>query len=217
MLDELYGKLNSSEKEDFRRLTNYLFSHTYLARHEYQPSQQMTLPNGDYRIVSRLFDTFQEYFRLSGWRLEKDDYYGIISLSNTYAHNRLQLNRFTTIFLYICRLIYEERREEASGAFHIVRTSTQEIIGKMNTLELLDKKRTTQKERIDAQRTLSHFNIIRKMETSPWDGDGNQILILPSVLSIIPNSNINAMKDELKELKITGAENQKELETGGQL
>ncbi|MDR0730934.1 MAG: DUF4194 domain-containing protein [Treponema sp.] len=89
MLDELYGKLNSSEKEDFRRLTNYLLSHTYLVRHEYQPSQQMTLPNRDYQIVSRLFSIFQEYFELSGWRLEKDDHYGIISLSNTYAHNRL--------------------------------------------------------------------------------------------------------------------------------
>jgi hypothetical protein len=215
MLDELYGKLNSGEKEDFRRLTNYLLSHTYLVRHEYQPSQQMTLPNRDYQIVSRLFALFQEYFELSGWRLEKDDHYGIISLSNTYAHNRLQLNRFTTIFLYICRLIYEEGREETSGTFHMVRTSTQEVIGKMNTLELLEKKRTTQKERIEAQRTLSHFNIIRKMETSSWDGDGNQILILPSVLSIIPNSNINAMKAELEELKITGTENQKEQETGG--
>ncbi|MDR0689926.1 MAG: DUF4194 domain-containing protein [Spirochaetaceae bacterium] len=215
MLDELYGKLNSSEKEDFRRLTNYLLSHTYLVRHEYQPSQQMTLPNRDYQIVSRLFPVFQEYFELSGWRLEKDDHYGIISLSNTYAHNRLQLNRFTTIFLYVCRLIYEEDREEVSGTFHMVKTSTQEVIGKMNTLELLEKRRTTQKERIDAQRTLAHFNIIRKMETSPWDGDGNLILILPSVLSIIPNCNINTMKAELEEFKITGAENQKEPETGG--
>jgi hypothetical protein len=215
MFDELYGKLNSSEKEDFRRLTNYLFSHTYLVRHEYQPSQQMTLPNRDYQIVSRLFDAFQKYFELSGWRLEKDDNYGIISLSNMYAHNRLQLNRFTTIFLYICRLIYEEGREETSGTFHMVKTSTKEVIGKMNTLELMEKKRTTQKERIEAQRTLSHYNIIRKMETSSWDGDGNQILILPSVLSILPNSNINSMRAKLEELKITDTENQKEQETGG--
>ncbi|MDR0641488.1 MAG: DUF4194 domain-containing protein [Treponema sp.] len=207
MLDELYRKLNSSEKDDFRRLANYLLSHTYLVRHEYQPSQEMTLPNRDYHTVSRLFTLFRDYFELSGWRLEKDDHYGIISLSNTYAHNRLQLNRFTTIFLYICRLIYEEGREEVSGTFYMVKTSTQEIIGKMNTLELLGKRRTTQKERIDAQRTLAHFNIIRKMESSPWDGDGNRILILPSVLSIIPNSNINAMKAELDELKLSGAEN----------
>jgi hypothetical protein len=213
VIDESYGKLNSSDKDDFRRLANYLLSHTYLVRHEYQPSQQMTLPNRDYQTVSRVFDLFRDYFELSGWRLEKDDHYGIISISNTHAHNRLRLDRFTTIFLYICRLIYEEGREDAPGTFHMVRTNTQEVIEKMKTYGLLEKRRTTQKERIDAQRTLAHFNIIRRMESS-WDGDGNQILILPSVLSIIPNRNINAMKAELEELKISGAEIQRGPEAG---
>jgi hypothetical protein len=216
MLDESYGKLNSNEKEDFRRLTNYLLSHTYLVRHEYQPSQQMTLPNRDYHTVSRLFALFRDYFELSGWRLEKDDHYGIISLSNTYDHNRLKLDRFTTIFLYICRLIYEEGREDISGTFHMVRTSTKEVIGKMEIMELLEKRRTTQKERIDAQRTLSHFNIIRKMETSSWDGDGNRLLILPPVLSAVSNCSINIIQDKLGELKLTGAEHQKEHESEGQ-
>jgi hypothetical protein len=216
MIDEGYGKLNSGDKDDFRRLANYLLSHTYMVRHEYQPSQQMTLPNRDYQTVSRLFDLLREYFELSGWRLEKDDHYGIISLFNIHAHNRLRLDRFTTIFLYICRLIYEEGREDAPGTFHMVRTKTREIIERMKTYGLLEKRRTTQKERIDAQRALAHFNIIRRMENS-WDGDGNQILILPSVLSILPNRNINAMKAELEELKISGVEIQKEPEAKEEL
>jgi hypothetical protein len=213
MIDEGYGKLNSGEKDDFRRLANYLLSHTYLVRHEYQPSQQMTLPNRDSQTVSRLCGLFRDYVALSGWRLEKDDHYGIISLSNTHAHNRLRIDRFTTIFLYICRLIYEEGREDAPGTFHMVRTTTKEVIEKMSTYGLLEKSRTTQKERINALHTLAHYNIIRRMESS-WDGDGNQLLILPSILSIIPNRNINAMKTELEELKITGAEIQTESEAG---
>ncbi|MDR2149389.1 MAG: DUF4194 domain-containing protein [Spirochaetaceae bacterium] len=213
MLEE-FEKLSSNEKEDFRRMANYLLSHTYLVRHEYQPSQHMTLPNRDYQLVSRLFPLFEEYFALSDWRLEKDDHYGIISLSNKNAHNRLQLNRFTTLFLYICRLIYEKGREEA-GRFHIVKTSTSEVIGEMNTLEVLDKKRTTQKDRIEAQRTLAHFNIIQKMETAPWSGDGNHFLILPSVLSIISNRTINEVKKKVEELKTSGAKNQTDEETGG--
>jgi hypothetical protein len=207
---ELEG-LNSGEREDFRRLANYLLSHTYLVRHEYQPAQQMTLPNREYQTVSRFFEVFRDYFALSGWRLEKDDNYGIISLSNTYEHNRLRLDRFTTLFLYMCRLIYEEGREE-SGNFHTVRTDTKTIVEKMQTFGLLvnDKEKdkgkargkTTKKERIEAQRTLAHFNIIRKMESSPWDGDGNKILILPSILSIIPNQEINTMYSELADLKL---------------
>jgi hypothetical protein len=98
---EQYNKLNSGEKEDFRRLANYLLSHTYLVRGEYQPYKQMILPNSDYQTVSRLFNLFRDYFELSGWRLEKDDNYGVISIMNRYEHNRLRLDRFTTLFLYI--------------------------------------------------------------------------------------------------------------------
>jgi hypothetical protein len=201
---EDYEKLNSSEKEDFRRLSNYLLSHTYMVRYEYQSSQQMTLPSRDYQIVSRLFGIFREYFDLSGWRLEKDDNYGIISLANQYEHNRFRLDRFTTLFLYMCRLIYEEKREDA-GTYKTVPTSTTEVVERMRTYGLLEKgktgKETTKKERIDAQRTLAHFNIIRKMETSPWDGDGNRILILPSILSILPNQSLNNLYREIEDMK----------------
>jgi hypothetical protein len=158
----------------------------------------------------------RDYFELSYWRIEKDDNYGIISLYNIKDHNRLRLDRFTTIFLYMCRLIYEERREEAAS-FHRVRTSTREVIEKMRTLNLIEKNETTKKERkitikerIDAQRTLAHYNIIRKMETSSWDRDGNQILVLPSILAIIPNQSINDLKIELEELKTSAVSSEAE-------
>jgi hypothetical protein len=164
----------------------------------------MTLPNRDYQAVSRFFDLLRDYFDLSGWRLEKDDNYGIISLSSRYDHNRFRLDRFTTLFLYMCRLIYEEKRKDA-GAYKAVPTSTTDVVERMRTYGLLEKgktgKETTKKERIDAQRTLAHFNIIRKMETSPWDGDGNRILILPSILSIIPNQGINDLYREIQDMK----------------
>jgi hypothetical protein len=198
--NEQYEALTSYEKGEFRRLGNYLLSHTYMVRYEYQPSQQMTLPNYDYQTASRLFGILQDYFAVTGWRFEKDDNYGIMSLINTFDHNRLRIDRFTTLFLYTCRLIYEEEREQANS-FHTVKTDTQAIVEKMRMLGLLDKGKTTQKERIDAQRTLAHHNIIQKMESSAWNSEGNQILILPSILSIISNQGINDMMAELDELR----------------
>jgi hypothetical protein len=206
---EQYDKLNSSDKEDFHRLANYLLSHTYIVRYEYQPFQQVTVPNRNYQTVSRLFDLFRDYFNLSGWRLEKDDNCGIISIVNCYEHNRLRLDRFTTLFLYVCRLIYEEKRENA-GVYRMVQSSTVEVVNKMRTYGLLEKGKTgkevTKKERVEAQRTLSHFNIISKMETAPWDGDGNKILILPSILSIVPNRGIDAVYAEIENMKADGAD-----------
>jgi hypothetical protein len=76
----------------------------------------------------------------------------------------------------------------------------------MRTLGLLSKGKTTQKERLEAQRTLSHFNIIQKTETTAWSAEGNGVLIFPSVLSIIPNQGINDMMIELEELRTDDAD-----------
>jgi len=199
MWNEAYEALNSNEKTEFRRIGNYLLSHTYLTRFRFDPSAQMTAPDKDYLIALRFFSLLQEYFEITGWRLSRDDNFGFMSLINAYDNNRYRLDQFTTLFLYVCRLIYEEQREDANS-FHTVRSSTNDVVMKMATLGLLKNGKSTQKERLEAQRTLSHFNIIQKMESSAWDPDGNQILILPSILSIVSNQGINDMMRELEEL-----------------
>ena len=194
--------MSSYEKIEFRRLGNYLLSHTYMVRFTYDSDEETTLPNADFNMVMRLFEVLQEYFEVTGWRLSKDDDYGIVSLISEYDNNRFRLDRFTTLFLYVCRLIYEENREN-ENSYHVVKTDTSSVVEKMKTLGLLKGGKSTQKERIDAQRTLAHFNIIQKMETSPWSGEGNDILILPSVLTIISNQSINTMKAQLDDLKLS--------------
>ena len=67
-------------------------------------------------------------------------------------------------------------------------------------LGLLEKGKTSQKERLDAQRTLSHYNVLQKMD-STWSNEGNQLLILPSILSMVSNQGINDMMIELEEMK----------------
>ena len=172
MWSEQYEKLSTYEKTEFRRIGNYLLSHTYMD------------------------------FEVTGWRLSKDDDYGIVSLISEYDNNRFRLDRFTTLFLYVCRLIYEENREN-ENSYHVVKTDTSSVVEKMKTLGLLKNGKSTQKERIDAQRTLAHYNIIQKMTSSPWSGEGNDILILPSIMYIISNQSINTMKAQLDEMKLS--------------
>jgi len=216
---EEYESLKSYDKGELRRLANYLLSHTYLVRDVYNPNKQYSEPNDDYRMVSRYFDCLQGYFEISGWKLEKDDNYGIISLINQFDHNRLRIDRLTTLFLYTCRLIYEEGREQG-GNLRIVRTSTATIIEKMRFLGLLEKNnKVSQKARLDAQRTLAHYNIIQKIESSAWSPEGNGVLILPSILSIVSNKGINDMMLELEELRVedlSGDSEAKELEEDGE-
>ena len=108
MWNEEYQKLSAYDKNEFRRIANYLLSRTYMVRYVYQPSQQITVVNTDYQKADRLFAIMRDYFYMAGWKLEKDDNYGIISLINEFDHNRIRIDRFTTLFLYNCRLIYEK-------------------------------------------------------------------------------------------------------------
>lgn len=203
MWSETYEALSNYEKGEFRRLCNYLMSHTYLVRDVYKPEKQWTEPSNDYRLVTRMFECMHDYFAVSGWKLEKDDNYGVISLVSEYDHNRTRLDMFTTLFLYTCRLIYEEGREQVSN-HNVVRTDTAAIVEKMRLLGVLEKGKSTQKDRLEAQRTLAHFNIIQKTETSAWSPDGNGILILPSILLIISNQGINDIINEIEELRSEG-------------
>lgn len=199
MWSKEYESLNSNDKNEFRRIANHLLSHTYLTKYSYHASKQMTLPNRDYQLTSKFFSLLEKYFSVTGWRLDKDDNYGFISLVSIYDNNHYRMDQFTTLFLYTCRLIYEEQREQSSS-FHTVLTSTSDIVEKMKTLNLLKNGKSTQKERLEAQRTLAHFNIIEKTESTAWEPDGNHILILPSILAVISNQGINDMIRELEEL-----------------
>lgn len=205
MWTEDYQNLSTYEKGEFRRLSNYLLSHTYLVRYQYDGAHQMTVANPDYITTNRLFPVLEGYFQLSGWALRKDDTHGFFSLISEFDHNRLRIDRFTTLFLYTCRLIYEDGRQQADY-FHVVKTDTQSVIEKMRILSLLDKGKSTQKERLDAQRLLSHYNVIQKMEGRAWHAEGNQILILPAILSMVSNEGIHAMMGELEDLRTTASE-----------
>ena len=78
-------------------------------------------------------------------------------------------------------------------------------------LGLLEKGKTSQKERLDAQRTLAHYNVLQKMD-STWSNEGNRLLILPSILSMVSNQGINDMMIELEEMKTNGAQDNDETE-----
>ena len=153
--------------------------------------------NNDYRTALRQFDILHNYFHLAGWELYRDNDYGVIYLRNTLGSNRARFDRFTTLFLYTLRLIYEEKREQVE-LYHDVRTDTASVVQKMNALGLLQKGKTTAKERQEAQATLSRYQIITKLDGA-WNKDGNRLLIYPSILFILPNSEIHAMSAQIEE------------------
>jgi len=199
MWNDEYETLSNYEKGEFRRLGNYLLSHSYLVREWYDTNKKMVLMNQDYRMVSRLFNIMNEYFEIIGWKMIRDDNYGVTAINSIYDNNRLRIDRFTTLFLYTLRLVYEEEREKVNN-YNNVRTDTQTIVEKMLSFGLIPNGRTTIKERLDAQRALAHYNIIQKLEPT-WRNEGNTLIIHPSILFMIPNDGINRMMEEIDDMK----------------
>ncbi len=195
---EQYENLTSFDKNEFRKIANYLLSHTYIVSSRYNNYTKFNEYSEDYRTAIKLFTPLKEYFKLIGWVLEKDDDYGVISLKNEFEYNRVRFDKFTTLFLYTCRLIYEEERQDLNN-FNCVRTDTLTIVNKMKTLGLLDKAKTTNKERINAQTSLARFNILEKIDSGSWSSEGNNLLILPSILTVVSSESINEMIEELQD------------------
>ena len=197
MIDEEYKNLSEYEKEEFRKACNTLLSCSYIVKEKYDHSKGITVLNEKYRICKKLLPIIKDYFYYIGWTVELDETYEYISCLNMYQNKRIKFDRFTTLFLYTIRLIFEEEREKASNHKNII-TDTTCIIQKMASLGLLENGKSTISERKDAQKLLEHHNIIEKIE-STWLSDGNRLIIHPSILSIITNEDISSMVRELEE------------------
>lgn len=197
-LDE-YEALNATDKNEFRRLCNGLLSRTYLLGNVYDDQKKMMDMNSDYRTARRLFPIMQQYFALSGWDLYNDADYNVIYVSNRFDSNRVRFNRFTTLFLYMLRIIYEENRERVE-LYRDVRTDTRTVTDKMNAFGLLTKGRPKQKEYMEAQKTLAAYQVITKVDGA-WNLEGNKLLIYPTILFLLPNSEIDAMYRQLQALR----------------
>ena len=207
---ENYEKLNTSEKEEFKRLANILLSKTFVTRDYFDSKDSMMKISPEYRFIERHFELFAGYLSYSGWDVRKDNQYGVISIENIYEYNRLKLDRFSTFMLYTIRLIYEEERERISLRNEIL-TSTGQIIHKMITLNIIRKK-PSDREITESLRLLSYHNLIQKI-SGAWENADTKILILPSILFVVSNEKIGRIFELLDNIKEPDIQNEQENET----
>ncbi len=195
MWKELYEKLNNSDREEFKRVVNLLLSRTFVIRDVYDSQEGIIRINPCYGFIERHYELLADYLYYSGWRLQKDSNYGVISLINEYEYNRVRLNKNTTLMLFTLRLIFEEEREKIALRNEIL-TTTGQMVHKMITLGVIAKK-PSDRDLADGLRQLAHHNIIEKIE-GPWEQADTKLLILPSVLFVITNEKISRIYETLE-------------------
>lgn len=196
MFSEEFQKLSMGEQENFRRIVNYLLSHTYLVMDDYDFSNHVSKTNADYLFAERHMELLQDYLQYGGFRLTSDRNYGVIALDSIHDGSRVRFNKMTTLILYTLRLMYEEEREKLSLSDRVFVTAG-EVIEKMMTLGTIAKKPADQTLR-ESFGLLNRFHIIRKGSGS-WEQPDTQMQILTPILFIVSNEQISDMHKLLDE------------------
>lgn len=197
MIEELYGNLGMIEQENFQRIVNLLLGKTFIVYNVYDENKKTTVFNPDYRFIERNLDLFEKYLRLGGWNLERNDNYEVIYITSQYGYNKMHLDKFTTVILYILRLMYEQKRENINLTEQIV-VNVSEIISTLNEIGAYNKKKPALTEIRQALGTIAKFNLIQKID-GKYEDPETKIIILPSILFAITAESITKINDSIKD------------------
>ena len=190
MFEQDYNALYESEKEEFRRVANYILSKTFVVRDVYDKQAKKMVTSSEFLFMERYYDIFENYLGIAGWKLTKEPIEGIYWVENIYGQNKAKFDSFTTYILLALMITYEESAPITTLGNSVI-TTTYDVIQKMQILGLITKKPTKEQFRI-AFRRLEQYNIILRLNTSQ-DVELWKIMILPSIHHIIDY-------DKLKEL-----------------
>ena len=190
MFEQDYNNLYESEKEEFRRVINYLLSKTFVVRDVYDRVAKKMVTSSEFLFMEKYYDIFENYLSIAGWKLNKEPLEGIYFVENIYGQNKAKFDSFTTYILLALMITYEENAPITTLGNSVI-TTTYDVISKMQILGLITKKPSKEQFRI-AFRKLEQFNIILRLNTSA-DVELLKIMILPSIHHVIDY-------DKLKEL-----------------
>ena len=190
MFEQDYNNLYEAEKEEFRRVSNYLLSKTFIVRDVYDKQAKKMITSPEFLFMERYYDIFENYLAIAGWQLVKNPIEGIYWVENIYGQNKAKFDSFTTYILLALMITYEESAPITTLGNSVI-TTTYDVISKMQILGLITKKPSKEQFRV-AFRRLEQFNIILRLNTSS-DVELWKIMVLPSIHHVIDY-------DKLKEL-----------------
>lgn len=201
MIDNLYEQLNVMEREVFKKIINQLLGKTFIVNHIYDDNKQTSVMNPDYRFIERNLDLFKNYLELGGWKLERNDNYEVIYITSNFRYNKMRLDKFTTILLYILRLMYDQKRENINLTEQII-VSVSEIISTVNEIGAYEKRKPSLLEIKTSLRTIAGFNIIQKIDGA-YENPETKIIILPSILFAVTAESITKINENIKDAQET--------------
>ena len=195
MMELLEGMLQK-DKDEFKRICNRLLGTCFICKGN-QTSRS------DYYFVLKYRDKFRMYLDVLGYRLEINEEYGVIQLTNPQNYNHLNLKLFESIILLILRILYDEKKRELSASDEVI-VNLGDIQDKYLSLKIRDK----MIDRTTMRNALSLFRRFQLVETLDKDlsNEESRILIYDSILMAVRVEDIRQAHEKLEVYrKVKGA------------
>ena len=191
---EEYNRLSPNEQAQFAEAIRRLLADGLIWREE--ESERRI-----YHFIARRASSIRDYLSVAGWELRHDDRLGIFQVTHSEGAHRRRLNRDTTIWLLLLRLIYAEKRERLEVTLTRYPVVAIGAISQRYS-EFFPGQTVRKKVSLeDALRTLHDLKLVRAAEGgAPRINDtDNLIELLPTLEAVVPAGEISALAEKLRE------------------
>ncbi len=191
---EAYDQLAPGEQAQFAEAVRRLLSDGLIWREDEQDRRV-------YNFLVRRRDLVVDYLAVAGWDLRYDERATVFQVVHRDGAHRRRLNRDTTIWLLLLRLIYAEKRERMEVGLTRYPTISVEALYQRYT-EFLPGQAVKKKTSLDeALRTLQNLKLIRAGGGGMLRATDNDKLIelLPTLEVVVPGNAISAIAERLRE------------------
>ncbi len=188
---EFLAGMLQKDKDEFKRISNRLLSNCFICKGN-QASRS------DYYFVLKYRDKFSELLGMLGYRLEINEEYGVIQLTNPQNYNHLNLKLYESIILLILRILYDEKKRELSVTNEVI-INLGDIQDKYLSLKIRDKMidKTTMRNALSLFRRFQLIEILDK----DLSKEESRILIYDSILLAVRVEDIRQAFEKLEQYR----------------
>ena len=196
-MDFLEGMLQK-DKDEFTRICNRLLSNCCLCRRN-------ETARGDYYFIMRYKEKLSQYLSVLGYRLEINEDYGVVQLTNPLNYNRYNMKLFESIILLILRILYDEKKRELSASDEVI-VNMGDIHEKFLSLKIRDKMidKTTLRNAIS---TMRRFQLVEVLDRELSNED-SRLIIYDSILMAVRVEDIKLAYEKLENYRKGGKSNE---------
>ena len=195
---ELLDGMLQKDKDEFKRISNRLLSNCFICK-----GNQVS--RSDYYFVLKYREKFHDFLDILGYRLEINEEYGVIQLTNPQNYNHLNLKLYESIILLILRILYDEKKRELSAVNEVI-VNLGDIQDKYLSLKIRDK----MTDKTTMRNAISLFRRFQLIETLDKDlaNEASRLLIYDSILLAVRVEDIRQTYEKLEQYRKGNAANE---------